>query len=508
MRHRYPHEERRGTWFLSATASTYTGVTTINAGVLKVNLMAAGGAASSIGQSTNAAANFVIGNGATFSYVGSTTSVTDRLLTIGNQSGGRAAIFDSSGTGVVQFTNTAALTGTGATDNTRTFEFTGTAGTIATPNQFAPGIINRGANSTSVIKSGTGVWRLGGVSPTPVTSTFDGSVNIQNGTLIVSNLQNGGVSSSIGQSSNAAASLLIGSATTAATLRFDGSGGSNNSTNRLFTVGAAGATIDASGASGTPLLFTNTGSLVMGAATTTPRTLTLSGSNTDANTFSPVIVNGTGAGLTSLAKSGDGTWVLGSVNTFTGTTTVSDGVLRIGVNNAVNTASAVTVAPSNASDSASFELNGFNLALSNATAALTLGGAANATATMATGSGTLTLGGNVVYDASGNAGTATISGLVATTAPRTFTVGNSSNTASELNVTANISGTGGGIVKAGAGRMTLSGTNSYTGATTVNEGVLTINGANNGTSSVTVGGTGPAPPRRSTVPARLPVPLW
>jgi fibronectin-binding autotransporter adhesin len=479
-----------GTWFLSGVASTYTGATTINAGVLKVNLMANGAANSSIGASSNAAANFVIGNGATFSYVGSSTSATNRQITLGNQSAGRAAIFDSSGTGVVQFNNNAAVTHTGAVDNSRTIELTGTSGSVATANQFSISLADRGTGATNVIKTGTGVWSLANAN-----STFNGSVDVQNGTLIVNNVQNANVASNLGDAngSTAATGLIIGGTATSGTLRFEGSGGINNSTNRLFTVGAAGGAIDASGASGTALSFTNAGSLTMAAATTTPRTLTLTGSNTDDNTLSSIIVNGTGAGLTSLAKTGDGTWRLSGVNTYTGSTTISDGTLKNGVNNAFAATSAVTVAAVNASDSATWLLNGFN----NTTNSLTVGGAANSTATVATGAGTLTLGGNVTYDATANAGSATISGLVATTAARTFTVGDSSNTSSELNVTAVISGTGGGVVKDGAGTMVLAGANSYTGTTVVNAGILqvgqggtnaTVDDGRTGTGAVTVNG--------------------
>jgi outer membrane autotransporter protein len=54
-----------------------------------------------------------------------------------------------------------------------------------------------------------------------------------------------------------------------------------------------------------------------------------------------------------------------------------------------------------------------------------------------------------------------------------------------------ISGTGGSLVKVGTGTLTLSDTNSYTGATTINGGTLAVNGSITSSSGVTVnsGGT-------------------
>ena len=63
-----------------AGLNTYTGATTINAGVLSVNLLANGGTASRIGQSTAAAGNLVLGGG-TLLYTGGTVT-TNRAYTL------------------------------------------------------------------------------------------------------------------------------------------------------------------------------------------------------------------------------------------------------------------------------------------------------------------------------------------------------------------------------------------------------------------------------------------
>jgi autotransporter-associated beta strand protein len=200
--------------------------------------------------------------------------------------------------------------------------------------------------------------------------------------LAAGNLQNGGVASSIGSSSSDAANLVI----QGSTLRYTGAGAS---TNRLFTVGTGGATLESSGAGA--VNFTDTGALAMDeaesraataatnanitelsstadlivgmpvsgvnipanatiAAVTGPttftlsangtaagattlafgsvaRTLTLGGTNAGDNTLRPNIVNGGAA--TSVAKTGAGKWILTGANTYTGTTTVSEGTLLV-----------------------------------------------------------------------------------------------------------------------------------------------------------------------------------
>ena len=60
--------------------NTYTGVTTIDQGVLAVTTLANGGQPSSIGQSSNAAGNLVFNNGGTLMYTGAGT--TDNGVTV------------------------------------------------------------------------------------------------------------------------------------------------------------------------------------------------------------------------------------------------------------------------------------------------------------------------------------------------------------------------------------------------------------------------------------------
>ena len=129
-----------------------------------------------------------------------------------------------------------------------------------------------------------------------------------------------------------------------------------------------------------------------------------------------------------LDQSRDRLFTLSGANTYTGTTTMNAGTLRLGAANRLADTSAVTVA-----GGATFNLNNFAETVGS------LAGAGNVTL----GTGTLTTGGN-----------------------------NTSTTYSGV-----MSGTG-GLTKAGTGTLTLSGANTYTGATNVNVGTLTLGAAN------------------------------
>ncbi len=90
-----------------------------------------------------------------------------------------------------------------------------------------------------------------------------------------------------------------------------------------------------------------------------------------------------------------------------------------------------------------------------------------------TGSGTLTLGGNInVVDANTGTDGADIACPVALGATRTMTVADDGTSATDLIMSGVISGSTFGITKAGAGELHLSGTNTYTGSNSINAGIL------------------------------------
>ncbi|MCE9555114.1 MAG: autotransporter-associated beta strand repeat-containing protein [Planctomycetes bacterium] len=77
----------------------------------------------------------------------------------------------------------------------------------------------------------------------------------------------------------------------------------------------------------------NFGGAISGAVAGTT-TLNINGTNTNANTISGQISNGTATNL-AVTKSGAGTWILSAANNYTGLTTVSAGRLKYGTNDVI-----------------------------------------------------------------------------------------------------------------------------------------------------------------------------
>jgi autotransporter-associated beta strand protein len=169
----------------------------------------------------------------------------------------------------------------------------------------------------------------------------------------------------------------------------------------------------------------------------------------------------------------DGTGA-GATATFEGDVQINGGSVRYGRADALP--STADVIFNSASGTSTLDLNGLNGTI----ASLTLGGASATTAAVTTGAGTLTLGGNVTYNATNNPNGATISGLLDLgAANRTFNIGDSSAAADDVLVSAPISGTSVGLIKEGSGKLKLTALNSYTGATSVNAGTLTLDYTSN-----------------------------
>lgn len=297
-----------GTWILRNAASTYAGATTIVGGVLGVDHLTNGGQASSIGSSSNAASNLVIGNGATLRYTGN-GDTTDRLFTLSVGT----SVVESSGTGAIDFSNTgsAAYSGNG----NRTL---GLGGTNTGLNTMGGTIINGPGGITTLAKNDVGTWLLTG------SNTYTGNTVVNGGLL---QLGNGGTTGSI-----ASSTIIVD---TAGTLGFDRS----DSSTLDGTISGAGDVVQ-SGTGTTVLTAANT---YTGGTSIAAGTLQLGNGAANGSIVGNVSDNGTlafdrsdaysFAGLVSgaggVAQRGTGTTVLTAANTYKGTSVVETGTLLI-----------------------------------------------------------------------------------------------------------------------------------------------------------------------------------
>ncbi len=160
-----------------------------------------------------------------------------------------------------------------------------------------------------------------------VANSYGGATILSGGTVSTAILVNGGINSGIGSSSAAAPALVLDGGF----LRYTGAGGVAGTTNRTFTLTANGGGLDATGNTGA-VVFSNTAPIVPDTtlAGSGSRTLTLTGTSTLDNTLAAQLIDNSATAKTNLNKTGAGTWVLSNPgSTFTGTTTVSAGTLKL-----------------------------------------------------------------------------------------------------------------------------------------------------------------------------------
>jgi autotransporter-associated beta strand protein len=207
----------------------------------------------------------------------------------------------------------------------------------------------------------------------------------------------------------------------------------------------------------------------------------ISGGDNSSTLFSGVI---SGANTTGgITKQGTGTLTLSGNNTYTGTTIISAGAIAVQHDNALGTAAGATTV----SGGAALHLDGSGLSiaepLSITGTGISGGGAVRNLANNNTLTGVITLTGNARINSDGGTLTIATGGVTGTT--QTLTVGGAGNTA----INAAVTTTTGGLTKDGTGTLTLNATNTYTGATAVNAGTLAGTGTVAGALNVNTGGT-------------------
>ncbi|EBN0623321.1 autotransporter-associated beta strand repeat-containing protein [Salmonella enterica] len=406
-----------GTLILNAE-NTYTGGTTISGGTLVATNVDALGSGDVTDDAT-----LELNTGGTFdnaiSGSGQVVKSGDGALTLSGANSYSGGTLISDGTLVAS--NVEAL-GTGDVTDNATLALN-TGGTFD----------NAISGSGKVEKSGDDALTLSGAN------TYTGGTLISDGTLVASNVEVLGTGD---VTNDAVLELNTGGDFDNA---ISGSGQVVKSGDETLTLSGANSYTGGTTISGGTLVATNVEALGTGDVT--------NNATLELNTGGDFTNNISGSGQ--VVKSGDETLTLSGSNTYTGGTTINDGTLV----------------------ATSVEALGSGDVTNDAVLALNTGGdfANNIGGTgsvVKSGDETLTLSGTNSYT-----GGTTISGgtLVATNVEALGTGDVTNNATLELNTggdfTNNISGNG-QVVKSGDDTLTFSGSNTYTGGTTINDGTL------------------------------------
>ncbi|EJI5713360.1 autotransporter-associated beta strand repeat-containing protein [Salmonella enterica] len=406
-----------GTLTLSGS-NTYTGGTTINDGTLIATSVDALGSGDVTDNATLA-----LNTGGTFdntiSGSGKVEKSGDDALTLSGANSYTGGTLISGGTLIAS--NVEAL-GTGDVTNNATLE-------LNTGGDFTNNI----SGSGQVVKSGDETLTLSG------SNTYTGGTTINDGTLVATSVDALG---SGDVTDNATLALNTGGT-------FDntisGSGKVEKSGDDALTLSGANSYTGGTLISGGTLVASNVEALGSGDVTDNA-TLALNTGGTFDNTIS---------GSGQVVKSGDDVLTLSGSNTYTGGTTISGGTLIASNVDALGTG--------DVTNDATLELNTGGDFTNN------ISGNGQV---VKSGDDTLTFSGSNTY----TGGTLISSGtLVANDVNALGTGDVTDNATLELNTggdfTNNISGSG-QVVKSGDDTLTLSGTNSYTGGTTISGGTL------------------------------------
>jgi autotransporter-associated beta strand protein len=508
-----------GTLTLTGATSDYAGATTLAAGVLAL------GNANALPGSGN-----ITFTGGTLQYSGSNTAdLASRIVSstsaiavdTNNQSVTWAGNLANTNTGGLTKTGLGQLTLSGS--NTFTGPITITGGTLAVSGSFAfpTGVTGVSLNGGALLATGSvGLNSPGGI-PAGATITLGAS-----GGALVNNLGNNQwyIYSAITGSAGTGALTFAGTSTSDMILTANSSftGGSILSAAQVAvgtdtalgtgTITFSGGSIRATSAGprtlANPLALAadttfNTGVFTRDLTFTGPatiigatRTITVSDTVSIASMTGAI---GDGGNAYGLVKAGVGLLALGGSNTYSGTTTLAAGTLRLanadalaGGGNLTFTGGTLQYSGSNQADysarivsstsAIAIDTNGQSVSFASALVA------GNSSGLTKSGSGTLTLAANNSYTGLttvsggtlqvGNGGTTgSITGNVSlsNTAAIIFNRSDSLTYSGSITGTASIMNS---IVKLGAGTLSLSGSNNIGGNTTIAGGTLSITGVN------------------------------
>ncbi len=426
--------------------AAYTDVTRLSSGTKAIADATASNVR--ITEGTGTAANVTLAaattniNSLNMAATGGTTTLaigTGNTLRLGSSGG----VLSGSGASRLDITGGTLTAGGNATNVAGSITFTGSsANTVSVSSVIA----NNGTGAVSLVKSGTGTLILNSAN------TFTGGTTINAGTVAISAM---GATGSAGGN-------LAGFGTGAVTINSGGTAWVHGSTSSFGTIANAFNL-----AGGT--LHIEDGATTFSGAVAVSAASTIQERWGDIVTLSGVI---SGSGALTLQRSSTGAtefpvFLLSGNNTITGAITAgANSTVRLGTASALGTTAAGTTVVSGGV----LDLNGQTVGAEaiglNGTGISSGGALINSNTTTASSlSGAITLGSS---SSVGGAGNATFSGA--------------------------ISGSGFSLTKVGAGTVTLSGNNTYNGATTVSGGRLNISGTNASqislASGTTLGGIG------------------
>lgn len=361
------------------------------------------------------------------------------------------------------------------------------------------GIIS-GLFSVTTGGGSTGIVRLFG------TNTYSGVTSTGYQWFYVNSLKNAGVPSSLGTNGtiNISASNAFG------LLGYLGTGDTTDLVIKMASTAGYASVLEQAG---TGLLkFT---SPIAAVASASARALTLQGSTAGVGEFAGLISDAGTVGGIGVTKAGTGLWILSSPNTYTKTTTISGGALRL------DHATALPGGIGSSGGTSALTLSGGVLGLGAGDFSRGLGTGVSQVQWSTYGGGFAAYGADRIVNLGGaSAGVTWNTGsfvpasypliLSATSATHTvdfqnpIAFGNALRTiqvddgaaSKDAVISGILSGVGGGLTKTGAGTLVLSASNTYSGAaTTVSAGTLLVNGSLDVTpitvnSNATLGGSG------------------
>ena len=562
-----------GTLTLNDT-NTYTGGTTISAGLLNINSNAAFGSLSSsltIGNGT-LQAGAPLGSSRMITLMGTANVDTQSyIMTLSGPIGGAGSLTTLGGSGgVLILTATNTYTG-GTTISTGVLSISDNAalGDLSSSLTIENGTLQASApivSSRDILLTGTasidaaaqpmtlsgtisGTGSLstqgsGGILTLTGTNTYTGGTTINTGLLNINSdvalgnssvltINNGTLQAGAditlaqGITLNGAASFDTQANAMTLSESIGGAGALTKLGNGTLTLTAAntysgGTTIstgllninsDVALGHSSALITINNGTLQAGADITSARIITLNGAASFDTQANAMTLSGSIGGEGALTKLGNGTLTLTATNTYSGGTTISAGTLVLSnsetwpFNSNLSLINSGAVFDSSSTETIDIEnLNGVSGSsiklgnLLNVDGGGTFSGEISGSGSLNLNGGTLTLSGTNTYSGTTtiNAGTLNINSDVAFGDPSTsLTIGDGTLQAGasltlnrsisligaasvdtntyNMTLSGVISGNGSLNIQ-GGGLLKLSGTNTYSGTTTVNEGTLSVNG--------------------------------